>query len=132
MKKLFHILMLIVVVLNWLVPPLQAASRSTVFAVQPKKLSPFLQFVPDSLTAVSSTNTTLWQISVTNDCASAVTFYIEDRQGTPKVLISNRVSIAAGNTYVFDWPEGVDLSGGFKWQAGTASCLIAGVKGTYL
>jgi hypothetical protein len=132
MKKFLHIFVLVLVITNWLLVPMEAASRSTVFPVSTKRLSPFLQFVPSSLTAVTSTNTTLWQISVTNDCASAVSFYIEDRQSTPKVLISNRASIASGSTYIFEWPEGVELYGGFKWQASSASCLIVGVKGTYL
>ena len=132
LRKLFHILVLLLVISNWMTPVALGASRSTIFPVAPKKLSPYLQYVPDSLTSVTTTHSQIWQISVTNDCHSSVTFYVIDRATVPKVLVSNRVSLTAGQTVIFEWQEGVAMQNGFRWQAGTASCLNAAISGTYI
>lgn len=90
-------------------------------------VSKALQTVPDSTTAVASTDTEIYQISLGNVTGSACTFTLADRAASPKTLMA-AVSIAANTTYVIGWPEGVFMDEGFTWSSGTASCLTAGVK----
>jgi hypothetical protein len=90
-------------------------------------VSKALQTVPDSPTAVTTTDTEIYQITLGNTTGGACTFTLADRATSAKTIMSS-VSVAANYTYVIVWPEGMFMDEGFTWSSGTASCLTAGVK----
>lgn len=96
----------------------------------------FPHFITDTITAVPTSGTDLtttdsrvWQISVCNTTAGALTFTMADKQGTPRYAIK-AASIAANTTYVVAWPEGIPFSGGINWTS-SGSGLEASVIGCY-
>ena len=107
---------------------LWGSSSTTKYPVFPKRISPELSTVPNSLTAVTSTDSQIFQISVANNTAGTCTFLVQDTAG--KVLIPT-VSVAANTAYVIVYPEGAHMTSGIKWQAGTSSCLDASINGFY-
>ena len=114
--------------LSLVAPLIEAASNSTKFtAPGTRQLSRLIQVVPNSDTDVSTTDTELYQISVTNVTGGACTFTVKDKQATARYLI-NAASIAAATTYVIVWPEGAWMEDGFSWSSDTSSCLQANVK----
>lgn len=109
-------------------PFLVAASNSTKFtAPGTRQLSRLIQVVPNSNTDVSTTDTEIYQLSVTNVTGGACTLTVKDKQATARYLI-NAASIAAATTYVIVWPEGAWMEDGFSWSSDTSSCLQANVK----
>lgn len=107
---------------------IEAASNSTKFtAPGTRQLSRAIQVVPNSDTDLSTTDTELYQITVTNTTAGACTFTVKDKQATARFLV-NAASIAAATTYILAWPEGAFLQSGMSWSSDTSSCLQAGVK----
>ena len=109
-------------------PFLVAASNSTKFtAPGTRQLSRLIQVVPNSDTDVSTTDTEIYQLSVTNVTGGACTLTVKDKQATARYLI-NAASIAAATTYVIVWPEGAWMEDGFSWSSNTSSCLQANVK----
>lgn len=85
-----------------------------------------LVLIPNSLTSLTSTSTCITEIVVNNSTASGVTISIQDGNGLP--LLSSFV--IPGNS-VFNVPlYGIKLTGGIKWQAGSASALYGAVLGT--
>lgn len=109
-------------------PFLVAASNSTKFtAPGTRQLSRLIQVVPNSDTDVSTTDTEIYQLSVTNVTGGACTLTVKDKQATARYLI-NAASIAAATTYVIVWPEGAWMEDGFSWSSDTSSCLQANVK----
>lgn len=85
--------------------------------------------VPSSATDLTTTDTRLWQISVANTTAGALTFVVLDKQTTPRTVIPT-VSIAANTAYIISWPEGVFCSSGINWAA-SATGLEASVIASY-
>lgn len=132
MNKTFKFLgaiLLTIALISILAPLLEAASASTRFASPGTRvISRALQVVPDSATALTTTDTDLYQLSLGNTTGSACTFTLADRATSAKTIMG-AVSIAANTTYVIAWPEGMFMSNGVTWSSGTASCLTAGVKG---
>lgn len=103
--------------------PAQGASNSTKFTPPGTRvLSRAIQVIPNSDTDVSTTDTAIYQISVTNVTGGACTLTVKDKQATARYLI-NAASIAAATTYVLSWPEGAFMSSGFSWSSDTSSCL---------
>lgn len=85
-----------------------------------------LQDVPDSLTALATTDTWVYQMTVVNTGGSAITFTVQDRASSPKYLFV--VSIPAGSTYVIAFPEGQKMKGGLGWGASSPNSLVAAIK----
>lgn len=114
--------------LSLVVPLLEAASNSTKFSAPgTRQLSRAIQVVPNSDTDVTTTDTEIYQISVTNVTGGACTLTVKDKQATPRYLMY-QVSIAAAYTYVIPWPEGAWMENGFSWSSNTSSCLEASIK----
>lgn len=114
--------------LSIVAPFLVAASNSTKFtAPGTRQLSRAIQVVPNSDTDVSTTDTEIYQITVTNVTGGACTFTVQDNQATSRYLVY-QASIAAATTYVLVWPEGAYMEDGFSWSSNTSSCLQAGIK----
>lgn len=86
---------------------------------------PLLQAIPNSAADLSTTDTFLFQLSVTNGTGGALTITVADKQGTP-VEALKATSIAAGATTILSWPEGLFLKGGLNWVASSTG-LTAGV-----
>lgn len=114
--------------LSLVAPVIEGASNSTKFSAPgTRQLSRAIQLVPSSDTDVSTTDTEIYQISVTNVTGAACTFTVKDKQATARYLV-NAASIAAATTYVIVWPEGAYMEDGFSWASDTSSCLQAGIK----
>lgn len=96
--------------------------------VPQRELALGLAVVPNALTALTSVDTFVFQISVSNISGGAVTFLVQDANG--KVLIPT-TSIAANTAYVIVFPFGVKMTGGVSWQASAAASLHAEVYATY-
>lgn len=127
MKKL-QTLILIFILLTTTVPSSMGASGSTKFTVGGTvALSEDLQTVPDSTTALSTTDTWIFQITIVNTTGSAATITMQDRATSPKTLLA-AVSIAANTTYVIAFPEGQKMKNGITWSAGTTSALQGSIK----
>jgi hypothetical protein len=123
MKKIICVSLLGLISFSELTPPLYAASRSTLNTFGRTQISQDLQIVPDSATDLTTTDTWIFQLTVTNTTASAVTFTVKDRATSAKTLMS--VSIAANTMYVVVWPEGQKMKGGINWLSGTTGALTA-------
>lgn len=114
--------------LSIIAPLVDAASASTRFqSPGTRVLDRALQTVPDTPTALSTTDTEIFQLTLGNTTASACTFTMADRATSAKTVMA-AVSIAANTTYVLAFPEGLYMSNGITWSSGTASCLTAGIK----
>ena len=85
-----------------------------------------LQAVPTSLTAVASIQAWLYQVHVNNTTGGAITFTLQDAQGTPVAGLS-AVSIAANQAYVMAWPVGLPMNGGFGVTSGGAGLTFSAV-----
>lgn len=72
--------------------------------------------VPTGATDLTTTDSRLYQISIANTTAGALTITIKDRQSTPR-NICTAASIAANTTYILVWPEGLFCSSGINWIA---------------
>lgn len=72
--------------------------------------------VPAVAADVTTTDTVIYQISITNTTAGALTLTIKDKAGTPSELFE-AVSIAANTTYVAAFPFGEHMVGGVNWVA---------------
>ena len=124
MRKSYLLLFLI---LLFLFPGgLKSASNSTKVTFGRTLLSTDLQTVPDSSTALSASDTWIFQIVVTNTTGTAATFTMTDRASSPKTLLP-AVSIAANTTYIIPFPEGQKMKGGILWLTGTTSALTASI-----
>ena len=126
MKKFLSVILVAWIVLNQSAPFVYAASNSTKITFPKTQVNSLPQVVPDVSTAVSTTDTYIFQITAANVTASAVTFTVTDRQTVPLDLLKS-VSIAANTTYVIAFPEGVKMKNGFTWISGTTSALNGSV-----
>jgi len=95
-----------------------------------KEITAGLRTVPNVAADLTTTDSVIFQISLANISAGAVTLTIKDRAGSPKSLME-AVSIAANTTYVIAFPEGVWMTGGINWVASAANSLNAEVYGTF-
>ena len=86
--------------------------------------------VPTVAADVFTSTGQLFQLSVTNGTAGALTITILDRQGTPRGAL-RATTIPANSTSVFTWPEGLTLSDGMNWVAsgvGLEASMVAYYK----
>lgn len=127
MRKLIASLCLFFISLGAIAPLLVASSGSTKFATGTTALNADIQVVPNSSTALSSTDTYIYQIVVANVTGSAATFTMTDRATSPKTILA-AVSIAGNTTYVLAFPEGLKMKGGIMWSSNTASALNASIN----
>lgn len=81
-----------------------------------------ITLIPNSDTAVTSKDAVLYSIHVANVTAGAVTLTVKDKQATPRRLLAS-YSIPANSFVHIDFTEGVPMSGGVNWQAGSANAL---------
>ena len=93
------------------------------------QISETLAQVPAVATDLTTTDTRIWQITVANTTAGALTFTLKDKQATPRYICA-AVSIAANTTYILAWPEGQFGSSGLNWS-GSGAGLEASVVGCY-
>ncbi len=94
-----------------------------------KQVTRGLQVVPAAATDVVAHTAWVYQLVISNIHTSAVTILVKDKAGTPLTLLSR--SIAASTTEIYSFPEGVKMSGGINWIAGTADKLHAEVAAYY-
>lgn len=80
---------------------------------------PLLQAIPSSPTDISTKDTYVFQISLTNGSGGALTFTLSDKQGTP-IEGMKATSIANASTVSFNWEEGLFCKGGVTWGASGA------------
>ena len=113
--------LLVVGVIN----PLIGASGSTRFTYGNTAMTDAIQVVPTSPTALSSTDTYVFQVTVANVTGTAATITIVD--GTGKYLLA-ATSIDANTTYVLGFPEGVKMTSGVTWSAGTSNAIQASLR----
>lgn len=98
------------------------ASKSTRREGFIKELSTYgVQAVPTGDTALSSTNTILFQIFVSNPTASGITLTVKDNQTVPVTIIST--TIPANSVYNYNSDDGTVFLGGIRWNAGGAGLL---------
>jgi hypothetical protein len=90
-------------------------------------VSKVIQTVPNTPTAIATSDMEIYQLTIGNITGSACTFTLADRATSAKTILAT-VSIAANTTYVIAWPEGIFMDEGATWTSGTASCLNASVK----
>ena len=94
------------------------------------QLSNALALVPAVAADVIAKKAWVYQVVVANVTASAATLQVLDKATAPKQLIPTQ-SIAANTTVTFSFPEGVEMTGGIRWVAGTVDALHASIKGVY-
>jgi hypothetical protein len=83
--------------------------------------------VPSTNTAVTATTTCVLEMAFTNTTASVATITVTDGQGSPVTVIS-AFPIQPGATLVFQF-NGMAMTSGINWQAGTASAINGAVIG---
>lgn len=88
--------------------------------------------VPTSLTTITSTDTILFQIVLTNNTAATIQFTLQDRQGGPIKLFdgSNGFGVDPGTPFTFSVENGTAMINGMRWQASGAG-LYADIIANY-
>lgn len=89
-----------------------------------------LRLVPAVAADVTDKDCYVYQIVVSNIHTSAVTFTVVDKATSAKTLIPT-VSLAANSVSVIVFPQGVKMTGGINWVAGTADKLHASIDAYY-
>jgi len=125
MLKIFAIVALTILFVVGVINPLIGASGSTRFNYGSYTLTDSIQTVPTSPTSLSSSDTYVFQITVTNITGSDATFTVTD--GSGKYLFAG-VTVGANTTYVMAFPEGQKMSSGLSWSSGTSNALQASVR----
>lgn len=95
-----------------------------------RSIDPKLQVVPNSSTDLTTTDTLLYSMYITNVTGGTVTLTVQDKQSSAKYLL-NAVSIGAHQTLTAEWLDGLLCPGGVTWVASAADALHAAVTGTY-
>lgn len=86
-----------------------------------------LVLVPNSATDLTTTNSYICQISITNITTSSVTVLIKDRASTQMTLVD--ATIPAKTIWIQSWPWCIKMTGGISWTAGTVNALHSEVYG---
>ncbi len=98
----------------------------------PYEIGAAAQTMPNAATDVTTTDTYILQLVFTNTTSGSVTIKVVDKQSPAKVLISDQASLAAGNTVVFNFPQGAFLKGGMNWVCSAGSSVDAEVYGYHV
>ncbi len=107
----------------WFEPQVQAAGLIRGYPLvfsQGKQLTG--DFVPNSLTTITTGDAYVFHISLSNTTGTATTCTIQDLQATPRAYFPT-VSIAA-NTVYDDNPNGRYFQGGITWSCTAANAVI--------
>lgn len=80
---------------------------------------PLIQDVPQVAADLSTKDTYLFQISLTNGTAGALTVTVTDKQTSAKNVM-DAASIPANTTVAFNWEEGLFCKNGLTWVASGA------------
>ena len=88
-----------------------------------------LRAVPAVAADISTKDVLLYQLTIVNPTAGAITITIVDKQSSAKTLLG-ATSIAANTTYIVSWPCGVKLKSGMNWVASGAG-LHSEIYGFY-
>lgn len=88
-----------------------------------------LRVVPAVAADLTTADSVIFQIVVTNQTDNSVTFTVKDR-GVPALSLLSSVNIDARTTYVAAFPEGVFMLGGINWVASAADTLHAEIFAT--
>jgi hypothetical protein len=80
---------------------------------------PLIQDVPTSAADLSTADTYLFQVSLTNGTGGALTVTLTDKQTSAKNVMEV-TTIGAGTTVAFNWEEGLFCKGGLTWVASGA------------
>lgn len=91
-----------------------------------RRLTRGLQVVPAVAADLVSVDAWVYQITVANTHSSAVTLLVVDKATSPKTLVPT-VALGANSLTIMSFLEGVFMSGGVNWVAGTADKLHADV-----
>ena len=84
-----------------------------------KQVTPGIQTLPTTATALTTTDTYIYRLTLTNPTGGAVTVTITDRDTPAKTLLS--VSVPAGSSLVYNYASSPVLAkNGLAWQAGAA------------
>lgn len=127
MKRLISVILLGLISFAELTPPLYAASRSTLNTFGRVQISQTLVTLPAVAADLTTKDTMLFQLTLSNITGGAVSVTITDKQSSPVTLMS--VSIPAGTIVVVAWPEGQFMKGGVNWVAGAGSSINGSVFG---
>ena len=92
------------------------ASNSTKRPIGQADVAEGLVVIPTGLTALTTTDTWVFQIAVANSTAGALTLLVTDTQASPLQLVPT-ASVPGNSFALFSYPEGVKLIKGMKWQA---------------
>jgi len=98
-------------------------------ALPQKEIDAAIQTMPNVAADLTTTDTYLFQAHFTNTTNGSVTIKLLDKQNTPKTILSDQASLAAGNTAVFAWPQGLFCKGGINWVCSNASAVDAQLYG---
>ena len=93
-----------------------------IFTEFPTALDGPLAAVPTSTTAITTTDTLIYSMEVSNPTAGAITFTLTDGQSSP-VAFFNALSIPAGGIVSIDERQGMLFTDGLKWAAGGAGLV---------
>lgn len=104
------------------------ASNSSRRSYPQKTLTQGLQAVPSSPADLSTVDSWIFQITVSNNTGSGITFVVSDKQASPLDLLN--ITVAANSTNVIPFAEGIKMIGGITWDSGGAglSAEIFGFK----
>jgi len=95
-----------------------------------QRSAPLKEITTNAAADLTTTDSVIYQIVVSNKTGGAVTFTVLDKASSPKSLLT-ATSIGANTTYVIAFPEGVWMTGGIRWVASAAASLDCEVYGTY-
>jgi hypothetical protein len=83
-----------------------------------------LQAMPTSSTAVASATTCLLTLQISNTTAGSLTVTVSDNAGTP-INFLNAVTVNAGETREYSFPNGMNFASGIKVAASGAGITYA-------
>lgn len=80
-----------------------------------------LAAVPSSPADISTVDSWIFQITVSNPTASGITYTVYDKHTVPLGLLN--ITVAANSTNVIPFSEGIKMVGGITWGAGGAGLV---------
>ncbi len=104
-------------------------SFDTKFPSPQHVLDSALQVVPASPTALTSTDTMIYQLVFNNTTAGPVSVTVSDHNS--KDLITAAV-LDANSTVVLDFPEGQFMTSGVNWSASAGSSITGSISAIYI
>lgn len=93
----------------------------------PKEILLTAGAVPTSLTPVTSVDSEVSEITVTNTTAGSLTLTVQDQQGTPIKLL-NAINVDTNVPIILPYDPPALMSGGIKWIASGAG-LTGTIRG---